>query len=98
GGEGALHGRRRGPGAVRPAAWLASALERVLDDRLRDLPRGAADVLALLELAEAAGVRLDLGPAQVRVLGWWQASPPEVRAGATAAALCARLAVAPEET
>jgi len=69
----------------------------VLEDRLRDLPRGAADALALLELAEAAGVRLDLGPAQVRALGWWQASPPEVRAGATVAALCARLAVAPEE-
>jgi len=82
---------------VLPAAWLASALERVLDDRLRDLPRGAADALALLELAEAAGVRLDLGPAQVRALGWWQASSPEVRAGATVAALCARLAVAPEE-
>ncbi len=95
--ERSLHEELRRPGAVLPAAWLASALEHVLDDRLRDLPRGAADALALLELAEAAGVRLDLGPAQVRVLAWWKASPPEVRAGATVAALCTRLAVAPEE-
>src|SRR5439155_1123984 len=91
-----LHEALRRPGGVLPAAWLASALEHVLDDRLRDLPRGAADALALLELAEAAGVRLDLGPAQVRVLAWWKASPPE-RTGATVAALCTRLAVAPEE-
>jgi alpha-amylase/alpha-mannosidase (GH57 family) len=96
--EPSLHEELRRPGAVLPAAWLATALERALDDRLRDLPRGAADALALLDLVEAAGVRLDLGPAQVRVLGWWQASPPEVRTGETVAALCARLAVVPEET
>ena len=94
--ERSLHEELRRPGAVLPAAWLASALEHVLDDRLRDLPHGAADALALLELAEAAGVQLDLGPAQVRALGWWQASPPEVRASETVAALCARLALAPE--
>src|SRR5207244_9783546 len=64
--ERSLHEELRRPGAVLPAAWLASALEHVLDHRLRDLPRGAADALALLELAEAAGVRLVLGPAPVR--------------------------------
>ena len=95
--ERSLHAELCRPDAVPPAAWLASALERMLDDRLRDLPRGAADALALLDLAEAAGVQLDLGPAQVRALGWWQASPPEVRAGETVAALCARLALAPED-
>src|SRR5439155_1459636 len=41
--ERSLHEELRRPGVVLPAAWLASALERVLDDRLRDLPRGAAD-------------------------------------------------------
>src|SRR5437867_8160710 len=95
--ETSLHAEFRRPGAVLPAAWLASALERVLDDRLRDPPRGAADALAILDLAEAAGVQLDLGPAQVRALGWWQASPPEARAGETVTALCTRLAVAPED-
>src|SRR5439155_353050 len=95
--ERSLHEELRRPGVVLPAAWLASALERVLDDRLRDLPRGAADALALLDLAEAAGVQLDLGPAQVRALGGWQASPPPVRAGETVAALCPRLAPAPED-
>jgi hypothetical protein len=86
--------RRRG---IRlPVRWLGARLSEALEGRLAALPEGAADALALLDLAAATGARLDLGRAQVQMLSWWQANPPEGRSTPTLAALCARLHVAPE--
>jgi hypothetical protein len=59
------------------------------------LPEGAGDALLVLDVAAAAGVQLDLGPAQVqafRALG--EISP----GGVTLGALRERLRLAPSAT
>jgi alpha-amylase/alpha-mannosidase (GH57 family) len=89
---------RRRRGALFPARWLAPRLAAALERRLGALPEAVGDALLLLDLAEAAGIRLDLGPAQVRTLAWWEATPHRARASAGLATLCERLGVAPEGT
>jgi len=86
--------RRRG--AVFPAS-LAKRIALALAARLEGLPETAGEALALLDLGEAAGVRLDLGRAQVQTLAWWQASPASARAQAPLGALRERLGLGPEE-
>ena len=50
------------------AARLLRAVER--------LPEGARDALDVLDLAETAGVVLDLAEAQTVVAHWWQRARP----------------------
>jgi len=88
--------RRRG--VVLPVDWLAPRLAHALEARVAGLPQTAPGILVLLDLAEAAGVRLDLEPAQRRALAWWRAATPAARTEAALAALQARLVLAPEET
>jgi alpha-amylase/alpha-mannosidase (GH57 family) len=88
--------RRRG--AVFPSDWLGPHIAHALEDRLGELPGAAADVLALLDLAWAADVRIDLGRAQVLALAWWQSSRPGVDSDPTLAALRERLGIAPEDS
>jgi hypothetical protein len=83
-------------GASLPGRWLAPRLVRALEDRLRRLPDAAGEALALLDLAETAGVSLDLAHAQTLLLAWWKASPPGLRARASLRALYERLALSPE--
>jgi alpha-amylase/alpha-mannosidase (GH57 family) len=83
-------------GATLPGRWLAPRLVGALEERLRRLPDSAGEVLALLDLAETAGVSLDLAHAQTLLLAWWKASPPGLRARASLRALHERLALAPE--
>lgn len=66
----------RDRGAVFPADWLAPHIARALERRLADLPQSAAAALALLDLAGAAGVALDLERAQVLALVWWRRARP----------------------
>jgi alpha-amylase/alpha-mannosidase (GH57 family) len=87
--------RRRG--AILPSGWLGPRLARAIEARLARLPAGAADAVALLDVARAGGVRVDLGPAQVRLLRWWDAVRPAPRPGDPLALLRERLAIAPEE-
>jgi hypothetical protein len=87
--------RRRG--GVFPARWLGARIGTALAERLRELPDAARDVLALLDLAKAAAVRLDLGAAQVQALAWWEANRPPARPGEPLAVLRDRLAIAPED-
>lgn len=84
----------RARGVAFPGEWLAGRLVRVLEDRVAALPGGAADALALLDLAAAAGAEIPLQTAQVRVLEWRRDAPPALRDDATVAALCARLRLA----
>jgi hypothetical protein len=77
-----------------PSEWVASRLVRVLEDRVAALPGGAADALALLDLATAAGATLDIDAAQIRVLEWRRSAPPALRADPTVVALAARLRLA----
>jgi hypothetical protein len=85
-------------GARFPQDWLARRIARALEARLAALPAAAAEALAILDVAEAAGVTLDLARAQVVTLAWWQTSPPTLHGGAPLRTLCERLALAPEET
>jgi alpha-amylase/alpha-mannosidase (GH57 family) len=62
----------RARGVAFPAEWLARRLTETLGERVAAVPSGAPAALALLELAEAADVALDLAPAQARMLGWWK--------------------------
>jgi hypothetical protein len=78
-----------------PARWLGTRLTQALERRLAALPDSAGDALALLDLAEAAGARLDLSRAQVTALAWRQESPPQAHRTPTVEALCARLHLAP---
>jgi hypothetical protein len=87
--------RRRG--GVFPSGWLGPRILRALTVRIDGLPDAAAEALALLDLAKAADVRLDLGPAQIQALRWWQVARPEALAGAPLAILRERLAIAPEQ-
>lgn len=85
--------RRRG--LALPTAWLATQLEGALVERLAGLPGTAGDVAAVLDLATAAGVALDLLRARIALLSWWKRADGEVRRDATLTALCDRLGVAP---
>jgi hypothetical protein len=89
--------RLRRSGAVFPARWLGDRIAGALAARLAELPQGAADVLALLDLARAAAVRLDLGPAQVQALSWWQSAGPRPGPGDPLTVLRDRLGIAPED-
>jgi hypothetical protein len=93
--EAAGAARRRG--AVLPADRLAPRLAEAVEERVRALPGGAADAIALLDLARAADVRLDLGRAQAMAFRWWLSARPEVDSDPPLAALRERLAIAPEE-
>jgi len=85
--------RRRG---VRfPVDWLASRLTAALESAAAELPARAREVTALLDLAAATGVPLDLERAQ-RVVFEWRRSTPDAPA-ALVAALSERLALAPED-
>ncbi|TMA70053.1 MAG: DUF3536 domain-containing protein [Deltaproteobacteria bacterium] len=86
----------RARGVVFPARWLARRLAQALEERIVGLPEGAQEALGLLDLAEAAAVVLDLGPAQVRALAWWREAPPAVRSALPVTRLCERLRIAPE--
>ncbi|HZP42607.1 MAG TPA: DUF3536 domain-containing protein, partial [Candidatus Binatia bacterium] len=86
--------RRRG--VIFPARWLARRIAKVLEERIALLPEGASDTVALLDVAEAAGVVLDLGAAQVRALAWRERAAPALRASPVVRLLCTRLQVAPE--
>ncbi len=83
-------------GATLPGRWLAPRITRALEERLKRLPEAAGEALALLDLAETAGVSLDLACAQTLLLAWWKASPPALRARASLRALHERLALSPE--
>ncbi len=85
----------RARGVAFPTEWLAGRLVRVLEDRVGALPGGAADALALLDLAAAAGAELPIHTAQVRVLQWRRDAPPAWRDDVTIVALCERLRLAP---
>jgi hypothetical protein len=88
-------GALRTRGVTIPAQRLAHALGNRLVAALRRLPDGVADALDVLDLAEAAGVVLDLAEPQVVVAAWWQdARPREVPA--RLATLCERLELSPE--
>jgi len=90
--------RLRRRGAVFPARWLGARVAHALAARLAELPGAAAEALALLDLARAAGVRLDVVPAQVQTLVWWTVARPRPAAGEPLAALRDRLGIAPEAT
>jgi alpha-amylase/alpha-mannosidase (GH57 family) len=85
----------RGRGAVFPAEWLARRLAAALAARVAALPAGAEEALALLDLADAAGVALDLGPAQVRTFAWWR-DHGAAEASWAARLLARRLDLAPD--
>ena len=93
----AATGALRRRGARFPVRWLGERLTRALEEQLGRLPDGADTALALLDLAAAADVPLDLGCAQVLALAWYRDRPP---AGDDQAlvALRERLALAPGET
>jgi hypothetical protein len=86
--------RRRG--VVFPARWLARRIAFAIEERIAALPDGAPAGVALLDLAEAAGVVLDVSTAQVRALAWRRRAPAAMRAAPGVAELCARLRLAPE--
>ena len=89
--------RLRRSGAVFPARWLGARIADALAARLADLPGAATEALALLDLARAAGVRLDVARAQVQALAWWTAARPAPAPGDPLAVLRDRLGIAPEE-
>jgi hypothetical protein len=83
-------------GATVPGRWLAPRIMRALEERLKRLPEAAGEALALLDLAETAGVSLDLARAQTLLLAWWKVSPSALRARASLRALHERLTLSPE--
>ena len=85
----------RRKGASFPAEWLARRLAAALETRLATLPEAAGEALLVLDLAAAAGVRLDLGPAQVQAFAVLRQDSP---GGPTLAALRERLGIAPVTT
>jgi hypothetical protein len=91
----AADARRRG--AVFPGEWLGPRIARAVEGRLRSLPGGARDALALLDLARAADVRPDLGRAQVLALAWWHSGEAGIDSDPALRTLRERLAIAPEE-
>ncbi len=93
--EVAAAARRRG--AVFPGDWLGPRIARALEDRLAALPGTADEALALLDLARAADVRIDLGRAQVVALRWWTSNGPRVDSDRGLATLRERLGIVPED-
>jgi len=85
----------REQGAIFPAEWLACRLVGALEGRLASLPEGAGDALLVLDVAAAAGVQLDLGPAQVQAFRALREISP---GGVTLGALRERLRLAPSAT
>jgi hypothetical protein len=87
--------RRRG---VRfPARWLAPRIARALETELATPAPSPERALALLDLAMAADVPLDLARAQVLALAWWHAQPSRSAPDAVLRALGERLGLAPED-
>ena len=74
---------------------LARALGARLLRAVERLPEGAPDALDVLDLAEIAGVVLDLADAQVAVVRWWQETRPAEADGALGR-LRDRLGLSPE--
>jgi hypothetical protein len=74
---------------------LARALGARLLRAVERLPAGAGDALDVLELAEGAGVVLDLADAQGGVARWWQDAKPGAGDEALAR-LRERLGLSPE--
>jgi hypothetical protein len=89
-------GALRSRGVVLPPRWLAGQIAPALEERLGALPQSAPDVLALLDLAEAAGVVLDLERAQARALGWCKSAPVSTLGDERVAAVLERLSLDPE--
>jgi alpha-amylase/alpha-mannosidase (GH57 family) len=81
-----------------PARWLAPRISAAVVRRLGSLPEGAAGAVALLDVARAGGLALDLSGAEVRFFAWWIAAPPAARADPTVAVLRERLNVSPPES
>ena len=69
----------RARGVNIPAQPLAHALAARLLAAVERLPAGAGDAVDVLDLAEIAGVVLDLAEAQVAVARWWQRTRPATR-------------------
>jgi hypothetical protein len=88
----------RARGARFPVRWLSARIGRALEERLEVLPEGLPDALALLDLAAAADVPLDLARAQTLALGWWRARPAGDAAPPSFGVLGERLGLAPEGT
>jgi len=86
----------RAHGVVFPARWLSEHLSHAVEHEIALLPEGADSVLGLLDLAEAAGIVLDLAPAQLRALAWWQTAPAEARAREAIARVRDRLELSPD--
>ncbi|HXJ34517.1 MAG TPA: DUF3536 domain-containing protein, partial [Candidatus Eisenbacteria bacterium] len=66
----------RARGVVVPARVVGRILAPRLNAALERLPEGVGDALAVLDVADAAAVVLDMGPAQVAVARWWQTACP----------------------
>jgi alpha-amylase/alpha-mannosidase (GH57 family) len=81
-------------GVVFPLRWIAGRMVRVLEERLAALPDSVDEAQALLNLAAAFGVELDLTGAQVRAMVWWQDAPAAQRNVAGVRELCERLHLA----
>ncbi|HYR96005.1 MAG TPA: DUF3536 domain-containing protein [Candidatus Binatus sp.] len=92
-----IAGGARRRGAVFPREWLGRRIAGVLEERVGALPGGAEDALALLDLAKAADVRIDLGRSQVLAFTWWHSSRPAIDSDPALAVLRDRLGIAPEE-
>ncbi len=66
----------RARGVVVPARVVGRILAPRLNAAAERLPERVGDALAVLEVADAAGVVLDMGPAQIAVARWWQTARP----------------------
>ncbi len=86
--------RRRG--ARFPVRWLAPRMSRALEERLAALPEGGEPALAILDLAAAAALPLDLTRAQTLALAWRRAGSGAARPDRVLTTLCERLGLAPE--
>ena len=82
-------------GVIIHAQALAHALAARLLRAVERLPEGARDALDVLDLAETAGVVLDLAEAQTVVAHWWQRARP-VDADGPLGGLRDRLGLSPE--
>src|SRR5262249_59323403 len=85
-------------GLIFPGRWLADELQRSLEERLAGLPDAAPAGVALLDLAAAAGLTLDLQRAQVSMLRWWKRASPGARTAPALEQLLARMNAAPYRT
>ncbi|MGH7893243.1 MAG: DUF3536 domain-containing protein [Candidatus Binatia bacterium] len=67
----------RARGVLLPVRVIGRTLAPHLNALLEQLPDRVEEALAILDVAEAAGVVLDMGPARRAVARWWQATRPE---------------------